>query len=84
MMPGIHDHNAPRLRAALVTPGPALWVQSESTKRTGPGDQWFGVHRDRYGLNPFITQRFDEVMHLVSDNEPGLLTPGGRFRRFLG
>ena len=83
-MPGIHDHNAPRLRAALVTPGPALWVQSESTKRTGPGDQWFGVHRDRYGLNPFITQRFDEVMHLVSDNESGLLTPGGRFRRFLG
>jgi len=57
-------------------------VNPQSTR--GPGDQWFGVHRDHYILNPFITQRFDEGMHLVSDNEPGLLTPRCRFRRFLG
>ena len=44
-----------------------------------PGHEWFGVYRDRYGRNPFITQCWDEVMHLVSDN----VTFKGCGRRFL-
>ena len=31
---------------------------------------WFGVNRSRFGEEPFISQRWDEVMHLVSDWNP--------------
>ena len=49
-----------------------------------PNDQWFAVYCDRYAPNPFISQRWDEVMHLVSDPETQADAPrGGCFRRFF-
>ena len=45
--------------------------------------EWFGVHPDRCGRNPFITQCWDEVMHLVSDNVLDPRQPDRCERRFL-
>jgi hypothetical protein len=77
------DHDAERLRGAKVVPDDRLWSHQTASGGFAPNDQWFAVYCDRYAPNPFISQRWDKVMHLVSDPETQADAPGGCFRRFF-
>ena len=63
-------HNVDVLRATRVDINEAFLARYDRVDCVTPGTMWFGVNRSRYGQNPFISQRWDEVMHLVSDWDP--------------
>ena len=58
------------LRSTPVVIDEAFFARCDQADCTTPGTMWFGVNRSRYGEEPFISQRWDEVMHLVSDWDP--------------
>jgi len=58
------------LRSSPVVIDEAFFAVCDQADCTTPGTMWFGVNRSRYGEEPFISQRWDEVMHLVSNWDP--------------
>ena len=66
------------LRSTPVVIDEAFFARCDQADCTTLGTMWFGVNRSRSGEEPFISQRWDEVMHLVSDWDPYL--DGTRFK----
>jgi hypothetical protein len=64
------SYNVDVLRKSPVIINEAFFARWDRTDCVTPGTMWFGVNRNRYGQYPFISQRWDEVMHLVSDWDP--------------
>ena len=64
------SHDVDVLRKSPVIINEAFFARWDRTDCVTPGTMWFGVNRNQDGQYPFISQRWDEVMHLVSDWDP--------------
>ena len=53
------------LRSTPVVIDEAFFARCDQADCTTLGTMWFGVNRSRSGEEPFISQRWDEVMHLA-------------------
>jgi hypothetical protein len=64
------SHDVDVLRKSPVIINEAFFARWDRTDCVTPGTMWFGVNRNQDGQYPFLSQRWNEVMHLVSDWDP--------------